>query len=83
MSEQMLFHGRTMATDDEQWPLFIEMLCQALGDPDKSRCCHDHCHATAIVSALGFDVGSSLAFFKEHGGYCDCEIMLNIYAADV
>ena len=80
MSEKIL--SRTIATKEVEWPLFIELLAKRLGDPDDPRCRHDHRHAKAALSVLGFDVESSLAFFKEHGGFCDCEIMLNIYAAD-
>jgi hypothetical protein len=24
------------------------------------------------------DIPASIAFFEEHGGYCDCEILLNV-----
>jgi hypothetical protein len=26
----------------------------------------------------GINVEASLAYFKDHGGYCDCEILLNV-----
>jgi hypothetical protein len=28
------------------------------------------------------DIIDSCAFFREHGGYCDCEIILNIQRPD-
>lgn len=35
--------------------------------------------ATAILTAMGdIDVPASLAYFKERGGYCDCEILFNV-----
>jgi regulator of protease activity HflC (stomatin/prohibitin superfamily) len=27
---------------------------------------------------VGIDVGKSLAFFESQGGYCDCELLLNV-----
>ncbi len=39
----------------------------------------DKTFATAILSTMeGVDVAKSLAFFENHGGYCDCEIILNV-----
>jgi hypothetical protein len=75
--------GRTIATNDVQWTRFIGMLCRALGDPDESRCCHDHRHSKPILEALGFDVESSLVYLEEHGGYCDCEILMNVDSDEV
>lgn len=34
--------------------------------------------ATPILKAMGVDVESSIAYFREHGGYCDCEILFNV-----
>ena len=73
---------RVMTTDDPEWWIFLSLFGYALGNPDDSRCAHDHRHAIAALQALGCDVEESLAFFREQGGYCDCEIMLNIAAAD-
>ena len=30
----------------------------------------------------GIDVSESLAYFRLHGGYCDCEILLNVADRD-
>lgn len=45
------------------------------------------CDATAarpaarrLLEAMGFDVEASLAYFSEHGGHCDCEILYNVEA---
>jgi len=46
------------------------------------KCC-GHGGATDILTAMGFDeqfVAGSLLFFREHGGYCDCEILFNVEA---
>ena len=32
----------------------------------------------AVLANMGFDVEASIAFFREHGGGCDCEVQLNL-----
>ena len=34
--------------------------------------------AVKILKAMGMDAEKSLAFFSEHGGHCDCEILFNV-----
>jgi hypothetical protein len=35
----------------------------------------------AVLSAMGhWDVEGTIAFFREHGGRCDCTVMLNVAA---
>jgi len=38
----------------------------------------DYALATPILKAMGCDVEKSIAFFREHGGYCDCEVLFNV-----
>ena len=36
-------------------------------------------HAVAILEKMGgVNIDKSLAFFEEHGGFCDCEILYNV-----
>ena len=36
-------------------------------------------YAKVILEKMGgFDVASSLKYFEEHGGHCDCEILMNV-----
>jgi hypothetical protein len=40
---------------------------------------HVHRHAKGVMATMGgIDTAASLDFFKAHGGYCDCEILLNV-----
>ena len=42
---------------------------------------HDQSYAAAILKNMGFSakaVKESLAYFTEHGGHCDCEILFNV-----
>ena len=38
-----------------------------------------HRYAKKVMADMGnVDIPGSLAFFEAHGGYCDCEILLNV-----
>ena len=70
----------------------LEPVCRLLGDtmteglPEGTwRCGNDgsggskHRYAEAVLIELGgIDIDGTLEFFREHGGYCDCEILLNV-----
>jgi hypothetical protein len=39
----------------------------------------DRRNAKRVMTAMGgIDIPKSLAFFESRGGYCDCEILLNV-----
>lgn len=41
--------------------------------------CHGSNNTEAILHSMGdIDVAGSLAFFQQHGGFCDCEIVSNV-----
>ena len=44
------------------------------------NCQHDHWHARALLVREWpqIDVEATLELFREHGGFCDCEILLNV-----
>lgn len=70
--------------DDERWQEFCEALAAALGSA--GGCdggSHDgsgYTNARQLLAARGFDVEASLALYAERGGYCDCEILWNVYS---
>ena len=44
-----------------------------------------HEHSERILAAMGLsetEIAESLEYFKEHGGYCDCEVLFNVAAAE-
>jgi hypothetical protein len=42
-------------------------------------CDNDQSLAIAILEKMGaIDIPDSLEYFEEHGGYCDCEILMNV-----
>ena len=67
-----------------RWDQFAERLYAALdreGCDGDNRQNHElvHRHAKAIMRDMGnIDIAGSLAFFEDHGGYCDCEILWNV-----
>jgi len=67
-----------LTPESPRWEQFTDMLdsmewCDGDAGPNVHR------HAKAIMAAMGgIDIEASLAFFEDHGGYCDCEILLNV-----
>jgi len=39
---------------------------------------NDRTFAVKILKTMNMDVKNSLAYFSEHGGHCDCEILFNV-----
>jgi hypothetical protein len=66
-----------MSTDHPRWDEFAERLIDCL--PGPGFCDHSHRAATQIMAYMGnIDIPASIEFFEERGGYCDCEILLNV-----
>jgi hypothetical protein len=38
-----------------------------------------HWLSRRLLAAMDCDVEASLAYFREHGGYCDCEVIYNVH----
>jgi hypothetical protein len=61
---------------DPRWNTFTEALNEA---GMKHGCRHDHRLAKSIMASMGnIDVPATIEFFERLGGYCDCEILLNV-----
>jgi len=79
--------GRHMAEiltpDSPRWDEFSDAL-DAIGRCDgdgtgESNPALVHRYAKVVMTTMGnIDIAGSIAFFEEHGGYCDCEILLNV-----
>jgi Protein of unknown function (DUF2695) len=62
--------------ESPRWQEFCVRLARAT---DPSRCQHDHREAEKIMREMGgIDVEASIDYFENNGGYCDCEILLNV-----
>jgi hypothetical protein len=80
-----------MMPENPRWEKFANALYQLMEwDENGWKCDGDeiqnpehlelvHRRAKAVMALMGgIDIEKSLSFFKEHGGYCDCEILLNV-----
>jgi hypothetical protein len=72
-----------------RWTQFTDRLNEVLYVSDTQwRCDGDQGHgpnpnhyryAEAVMSQMGgVDIPNSIAFFQDHGGHCDCEILFNV-----
>ena len=76
-----------------RWSLFVRLLGDTITDglPKGTwRCGNDgsggseHRYAEAVMAELGgIDIAGTLAFFRQDGGYCDCEILFNVDRPDL
>jgi hypothetical protein len=74
-----------LTPESNRWPEFMDRLGDALfaglaeNDRRTSLCEHDHRYVTKIMTDMGdIDIPASIAYFRKHGGYCDCEIGFNL-----
>ena len=70
-----------MTPDQPRWQEFLNLLDVEMPEQMKS-CHHDFRHTRKVLSEIGtgkhFDVEATLAYLREHGAHCDCEILLNL-----
>jgi hypothetical protein len=76
-----------MTPENPRWPEFADRLIDALYiDDEHWRCDGDHImaepgfvhrHARLASGNGNIDIEGSLAFFREHGGHCDCEFNID------
>lgn len=79
---------QVMTPDHFLWDVFADRLsgpegCDFKEDKEKGytwKCAGgtNKTYATIILEDMGMDVEKSLAYFEQHGGYCDCEILFNV-----
>jgi hypothetical protein len=76
-----------MNFDHPRWMEFVVRLngpegvnCRAVDGTPVSWTCNGDFQATSRVLKLmgGLDITQSLEFFKSEGGYCDCEVLMNV-----
>jgi hypothetical protein len=76
---------KVMSPTHPDWVAFCGALSSKLTVRDEGgepswNCQHDHRHARAVLADEWpkLDVEATLELFREHGGFCDCEILLNV-----
>jgi hypothetical protein len=77
-----------LTPSSSRWNLFVERLEDVMtrGVPEGSWRCGDdgsggskHRYAKQVMAEIGgIDIPTTLEFFHEHGGHCDCEVLLNV-----
>lgn len=65
------------------WPALRQRLNDALityvNDKPHSKCQGDLAQTIKILKSLpGIDIEETLILFQEMGGYCDCEVLINV-----
>jgi hypothetical protein len=59
-----------------RWNEFLSQLSVAVLS---AGCKHDFNHAKRLMGAMSaINIPESLSYFRERGGYCDVEILLNV-----
>jgi hypothetical protein len=76
-----IHQSEVMTTGSRRWNEFADRLDEALaamGCASRRGPNPYHC-AKQVMTAMGnIDIPASIDFFENHGGNCDCEILLNI-----
>jgi hypothetical protein len=81
--ERSKMMSETLTPKSPRWDEFGAALYDAIDisgcDGDEAKPGLVYRHAKEIMANMGdVDVEASLKFFKANGGYCDCEILLNV-----
>ena len=63
-----------MTPEHPRWNEFCDQLEKLLG---RWGCSGDGLSRRLLIE-MGCNVEASLAFFRDNGGYCDCEVLLNV-----
>jgi hypothetical protein len=59
------------------WEYFFRNLSEKL---EKIECKGDlSITETILKTIIDIDINKTIKFFEENGGYCDCEVMKNVY----
>jgi len=73
---------KQMTTEDKRWDEFCGKL-EGKGYCDFKKdgtwtCYKNHKFARKLLAEMGYDIESSIKYFKERGGFCDCEILFAV-----
>lgn len=84
MSEKK--EGVLMTPNHPKWDLFANTLgnegyCNFEGDEKITWECDGNLNKSAKLLSLEYpeiDIYNTLCFFRDNGGYCDCEVLFNV-----
>jgi hypothetical protein len=67
-----------LTPDSPRWNDFVGRLDAAIGEHGCAAGTNKD-NAKAVMRDMGgIDIAATLAYFEDHGGGCDCEILLNV-----
>jgi hypothetical protein len=73
--------GEVLTPTSPRWDEFCGQLSVAVLS---AGCKHGFDHARRIMDAMGaINIPESLSYFRQHGGFCDIEILLNVMCDNV
>ena len=64
-----------MTLDNPRWHEFTHELGSALTE---NRCRNDLFQARRLLREMEVDVEASVMYLEKHGGFCDCEVLMNV-----
>ncbi len=79
-----------LTPESPRWEEFADALSEAMDWNAESWLCDGdgtgksdpklvHRYAKAVMARMGnVDIAGSIEFFRDHGGFCDCEILFNV-----
>lgn len=73
----MAIDNDIMTPTNPSWPAFIGQL-EAQIEEDGKGCVPHHWRSRILLKKFGCDAKASIAYFKQHGGHCDCEVVVNV-----
>jgi hypothetical protein len=66
-----------LSPEHPRWDEFVSRL--DLEGEKMGGCDLTHRHSKKVMTEMGgIDVDATLEFFRGHGGYCDCEVLVNV-----
>jgi hypothetical protein len=66
-----------MNNQHPRWTNFLEFV-NILFEYNDRRCSGDSKFARFVLSKEGVDIEKSIEYLQDNGGYCDCEILMNV-----
>jgi hypothetical protein len=70
---------KIMNFDHPKWNEFISMLGDEIGSIHGCDCTESKPNTKKVLEEIGnIDIEKTFKFLESEGGYCDCEIMLNV-----
>ena len=66
-----------MNNQHPRWTNFLELV-NILFEYNDRRCSGDSKFARFVLSKEGVDIEKSIEYLQDNGGYCDCEILMNV-----